>query len=65
MTSLEKQKKVKNVIQRMCDYSECPECEFYKQEDDTDGEFYCAIRDHDKKVPYYTEWDMSSAMISD
>ncbi|MDY5986773.1 hypothetical protein [Sporofaciens sp. SGI.106] len=65
MTSLDKQIRVKNVIQHMCDYIECPECEFYRPEDDTDGNFYCAIRDYDKRVPYQKDWDMRSAMVSD
>ncbi len=46
MTVLEKQAKAKEVLRRNCIYGDgCPECEFFKPEDDTDGEFFCAIRD--------------------
>lgn len=66
MTALEKQLKVKEALYRMCGCSEgCPYCDFFKPEDETDGEFYCAIRDSNKLIPFDDEWDMESAMISD
>ena len=66
MTALEKQNKVKAVLSRMCGYGDgCPECEFFKLEDETDGEFWCAIRDKEKLIPFDDEWDMNSAMVSD
>lgn len=65
MTVLEKQIKVRNVLYRMCGYSDgCPDCDFFKPEDETDGEFFCAIRDSKKLIPFDNEWDIASAMIS-
>lgn len=66
MTALEKQGKTKEILRRNCIYGDdCSECEFFKPEDKTDGEFYCAIRDSKKLIPFDEEWDMTSAMISD
>lgn len=66
MTALEKQCKVKEVLSRMCEYVDwCPDCDFFKPEDDTDGEFYCAIRDSKKLIPFDDEWDIASAVIGD
>lgn len=66
MTALEKQGKVKEILSRMCWYSDgCPNCNFFKPEDETDGEFFCAIRDSKKLVPFDDEWDMESAMIGE
>lgn len=66
MTALEKQEKVRELIFRNCGYGGgCPECEFFRPEDDTDGEFFCAIRDSEKRIPYDDKWDMAGAMISD
>lgn len=66
MTALEKQCKVKEVLSRMCRYGDgCPDCNFFKSEDDTDGEFFCAIRDSKKLIPFDNDWDINSAMISD
>ena len=65
MTELEKQKKVKALLHEMCGGMGCVDCIFFKPEDDTDGEFFCAIRDKDKNIPADPQWDMNSAMISD
>ena len=66
MTGLEKQEKTKEVLRRNCIYGDgCSECEFFKPEDNTDGEFFCAIRDSKKLIPFDDEWDMASAMVSD
>lgn len=66
MTALEKQNKVKEVLYRMCGYGDgCPDCDFFKPKDKTDGEFWCAIRDSKKLIPFDDDWDMNSAMISD
>lgn len=66
MTALEKQVKVREMLFRNCGYGNgCSDCEFFKPEDETDGDFFCAIRDSNKLIPYDDEWDMASAMISD
>lgn len=65
MTALEKQKKVKGLLHVICGGVECEDCILFKAEDDTDGEFFCAIRDKDKNIPADLQWDMDSAMISD
>ncbi len=66
MTALEKQDKTRAVLRHNCIYGDgCPECDFFNPEDETDGEFFCSIRDSKKLIPFDDEWDMSSAMISD
>lgn len=66
MTALEKKSKVKGILYRNCGYGGgCPECEFFNPEDATYDEFFCAIRDSEKRIPYENGWDMASAMISD
>lgn len=66
MTSLEKQIQVRDVLYHMCIYDEgCSECRFFKPEDDTDGDFFCAIRDDKKHIPTDENWNMNSAMLSD
>ena len=66
MEALEKQGKVKEILCRNCRYGDgCPDCEFFNPEDGMDGEFFCAIRDSKKLIPFDDEWDMASAMISD
>lgn len=65
MTSLEKQRKVKEVLYLNCGYGNgCEDCDFFNPEDYTDGEFFCAIRDKEHLIPFDDEWDMNSAMIS-
>ena len=64
MTALEKQSKLKEVLYRMCGNG-CLECDFFDPDDETDGEFWCSIRDKENLIPYDDEWDMTSAMISD
>lgn len=64
MTRLEKLRQV--VLYHMCAYGDgCPDCRFFNPEDDTDGESFCAIRDHEKRVPLDDEWCMQTAMLSD
>ena len=65
MTALEKQIKIKELLHVMCGGTGCEDCILFKPEDDTDGEFFCAIRDKDKNIPADLQWDMGSAMISD
>lgn len=66
MTALEKQGKVREILIRNCGYgNDCLDCEFFKPEDETDGEFFCAIRDSKKLIPFNEGWDIASAMISD
>ncbi len=66
MTSLEKQKQVKDVLYHMCAYGEgCPECRFFDAEDTTDGDYFCCIRDGAGNIPTSENWDMGSAMLSD
>lgn len=57
-----KKYKLRKVIVKMCSYSGCDECEFFEPEDDTDGEYFCDIRDKDNKIPYHNGWDMESAL---
>ena len=63
MTSLEKKIGVERVIKHMCSYGECEECEFFNPKDETDGTYWCGIRDEDGNIPHTTEWDMDSAML--
>lgn len=66
MTALEKQVKVKEVLSRNCGlYGKCNYCDFFKNEDNTDGIYFCMIRDSENRAPFEDEWDMASAMISD
>jgi len=66
MTALEKQVKVKEVLSRQCGwYGKCHYCDFFANEDNTDGEYFCMIRDSEKRVPFQHGWDIESAMISD
>lgn len=66
MTTLEKQSKVKKVLSRMCGYGDgCPDCEFFNPEDKTDGDYWCFIRDSEKRIPFDDDWDINSAMIGD
>lgn len=52
-------------IYHRCSYGECDECEFFNEWDDTDGDYFCAIRDKDGNIPYYQNWDMNSALGMD
>lgn len=65
MTSLEKRTKVKECIQDFCEYNGCVDCTFFDPKDDTDGRYFCCIRDKEKRIPATWNWDMNSAMISD
>ena len=66
MTALEKQKKAKEILFRICRYhDDCHECRCFKPKDETDGDFFCAIRDSNGLIPFDDEWDMADAMISD
>lgn len=62
MTKQKIRENTKDLVQHECSISGCGECHYFEPEDDTDGEYFCGIRDKDNKIPYYTDWDMSSAM---
>lgn len=47
----------------MCEYGDCDDCEFFEPTDDTDGDFFCAIRDKQEEVPFRVGWDMESAFM--
>ena len=64
MTALEKQIQVKDVLYYMCGYEQgCPDCRFFNPEDDTDGHFFCHIRDDKGYIPFNEDWNMNTAMI--
>ena len=63
MTALEKKIGVARVLHHMCSYGECEDCEFFNPNDETDGTYWCGIRDMNGNIPYNEEWDMHSAMI--
>ena len=66
MTRLEKQREVKDVLYHMCAYGDgCSDCRFFNPEDDTDGDYFCAIRDHEERIPTDDAWCMQTAMLSD
>ena len=66
MTALEKKIQVKDVLYHMCAYDEgCQICRFFNPEDNTDGDFFCTIRDNAKRIPTDENWNMDSAMLSD
>lgn len=68
MTAFEKQKQVKDVLQCMCIYDSmgCPSCRFFHPDDDTDGEYFCAIRDYKGNLPCDGDcWNMESAMTKE
>lgn len=66
MTALEKQGIVKTVLSRMCgNYGKCQYCDFFDEEDNADGKYFCAIRDSKNCLPFENEWDIASAMIGD
>lgn len=37
----------------------------FANEDNTDGEYFCVIRDSENRVPFQHGYDIASAMISD
>lgn len=39
--------------------------QFFNPKDDTDGEYFCAIRDSENRMPFENGWDVASGMISD
>lgn len=63
MTSLEKKIGVRNALHRMCSYSDCDGCEFFNPDDESDGMYWCGIRDINGNVPSDEKWDMNTAMI--
>lgn len=42
--------------------SGCEDCSFFDPEDDTDGRYFCSIRDRKKRCPEDSEWDFESGM---
>lgn len=63
MTSLEKQNAVRSVLCDMCGYGDgCPDCRFFDPGDETDGRYWCAIRDHKGRIPFGDGWDMTTAI---
>ena len=54
---------LRNCLKNMCWYGDCDDCEFFEPTDDTDGDFFCAIRDKHEEVPFREGWDMSSAFM--
>jgi hypothetical protein len=57
-----KMKMVKKCIYEKCFLGECDGCIFFDEWDETDGEYFCAIRDNNGNIPYHTKWDIESAL---
>lgn len=60
---MSKQLMLRNHLRKMCEYGDCDDCEFFEPTDDTDGCFFCAIRDKHEEVPFRVGWDMESAFM--
>lgn len=64
MTTLEKIEQIKDFLQFECRYGDgCADCKFFDAEDDTDGDFFCAIRDRENRKPADFDWSIISALV--
>ena len=64
MTGLEKSIAVKNLVREACSCSACVDCQFFNPEDETDGNYWCFLRDAEGRIPYRHDWHMESAMLN-
>lgn len=62
MTFEEKMKALKDTLNNKCEYEYCDDCEFFDLEDDTDGDYFCGIRDNEHKIPCSKGWNMKIAL---
>ena len=61
MTQEEKMKALEKAVVRQCTYGECDGCKYFEPEDDSDGEYFCGIRDNEHRIPYHKRWNMKIA----
>jgi hypothetical protein len=64
MTFEEKMNALDKELRDMCcGCYDCANCFFYDENDnDTPDEYACGIRDHNNKIPYHDNWNMSVAL---
>lgn len=62
MTQKEKLKALSDALQYKCNCECCVDCNFFEPEDDTDGDYFCGIRDNTKKIPWKKGWNMKTAL---
>jgi hypothetical protein len=65
MNCLEKNVILRKIVQEHCSIGECDECGFFNPNDNTDGVHFCHARDADSNIPFYENWNMHTAMLSD
>lgn len=62
MTYKEKMQSLEDHMCNYCSYNPCDECEFFEPEDDTDGNYFCGIRDNNKKIPFHKGWNVNEGL---
>lgn len=61
MTFEEKMKALEGCLYEHCLSNNCDECKFYDEDGAWADSYFCGIRDSNKRIPYYENWNMKEA----